>query len=175
MRVSVTYDLVTEASAADGDHADHGYIHPLTEARRSCARGGWRVTERNFRMSRAGRFDWSLREAIAFIAGRSCSAHETCFSGTEDRIIIRCTDEYKGADEGKETIRGSRVVSVSYDLIIESPRWGTLMRLARLAAYHGVYLANMPLVMRAQRADARAGLVPDISGRRQAFGERVTA
>jgi hypothetical protein len=49
------------------------------------------------------------------------------------------------------------------------------MRLARLAAYHGVYLANMPLMMRAQRADARAGLVPDLSGRRQAFGDAVIA
>lgn len=146
MRVSVTYDIVTEASAVDGDHADHGYIAPGTETRRSYARGGKRVIERNIRMSRAGRFDWTLREAIDFIVGRSCASHETCWTGADDHMSIRASSEYQGCDI--ERLGGSTVVSVAYDLHIAGASDGTLDRLARLFARNGVYFANVPRLVR---------------------------
>lgn len=157
MRVSVTYDVITEASVEDGDYADHGYIQPGTEARRSYARGGKRVIERNIRMSRAGRFDWTLREAIEFIGGRSCNSHESCWVGSDDRLTIIASGEYQGVDEGKERIAGSPVISVNYDLHIEGVSFGTLDRLARMFASNGVYFANMPRLLRAAIEARRAG------------------
>lgn len=151
MRVSVTYSVITEASVVDGDHADHGYIHPLTEARRSYARGGKRVIERNIRMSRAGKFDWSLREAIAFIVGRSCNSHESRWLRSDYRLTIIACGEYQGADEGKERMHGSPVVSVNYDLHIEGVSYGTLDRLARMFARNGVYFCNVPQLLKGRR------------------------
>jgi hypothetical protein len=157
MRVSVTYDVVTEASAIDGDHADHGYIQPDTETRRSYARGGKRQIDRNVRMSRAGRFDWKLRDAIEFIATRACECHETCWVRSNDTLSIRACSEYQGCDAGKERINGSPVVSVSYDLHIDGVSFGTLDRLARMFARNGVYFANVPALMREAVEARKAG------------------
>lgn len=151
MRVSVTYSVVTESSVVDGDYADHGFIDPRSEQRRSFARGGKRAVERNIRMSQAGRFDWTLREAIEFIVGRSCASHESCWQRADDTLTIEATGEYQGCDI--ERMGGSRVLSVSYSLHIDCERpeggvaYGTLDRLARLFASNGVYFANIPALL----------------------------
>lgn len=141
MRVSVTYDLVTEASAEDGDHADNGYIDARTERRRSFSNGRKRDIDASMRQARAGKFDFpSLREALRFIDAQNCGHHETCWLGTEDCLSVYCTDAYQGCDV--ESIRGSRVVSVSYCLHIEGCSEGTMERIARMLASNGVYFAN---------------------------------
>lgn len=141
IRVSVTYDLVTEASASDGDHADNGYIDARTEQRRSFRRGGWRNTERSMRLARAGKFDFpSLREAMRFIDAQNCEHHETCWLGSEDCLSVYCTGAYQGCDV--ESVRGSQVVSVDYCLHIEGCSAGSMDRIARVLAANGVYFAN---------------------------------
>lgn len=141
MRVAVTYDLVTEESVQDGDHADHGYIDARTQRRRSYAMGRKRDVESNMRQGRAGKFDFpSLREALRFIDAQNCAHHETCWLGTEDCLSVYCTDAYQGCDV--ETVRGSRVISVSYALHIQGCSEGTMERIARMLAANGVYFAN---------------------------------
>lgn len=146
MRVSVTYDLVTEESSQDGDHADHGYIDARTERRRSYAAGRKRDVESNMRQARAGKFDFpSLREALAFISKQSCAHHETCWTGPmgaagEQTLTVYCTDAYQGCDV--ETVDGSQVTSVSYCLHIDGCSAGTADRIARVLAANGVYFAN---------------------------------
>lgn len=144
LRVSVTYDLVTEESAQDGDTADNGYIHPTTEARRSFSSGRKRDLDRNHKLARAGKFDFpSLRAALAYVSGRNCASHETCWTGDESCMSIYANGEYEGCDV--EHFRGSRVVSANYALHIEGASLGTLERLARVLAsqpYERVYFAN---------------------------------
>jgi hypothetical protein len=146
-KVSVTYSLVTEESVVDGDHADHGYIQPGTEARRSFANGRKRDIERNVRMARADKFEFAtLREALAFISRQNCASHETCWDGSERTMGIYCTDAYQGCDV--ENFRGSPVLSVGYDLHIQGCSYGTLDRLARVLMTNGVYFANCRRVQR---------------------------
>jgi hypothetical protein len=146
IRVEVTYDLVTEESAIDGDHADHGYIDARTERRRSFASGRKRDTERNMRMARAGKLGFpSLREALRFIDRQCCAHHETCWTGPlgaagEQTLRVYSTDAYQ--DCNAEYVDGSRVVSVSYCLHIDGCSVGTADRIARLLANNGVYFAN---------------------------------
>jgi hypothetical protein len=145
MRVSVTYDIVTEASVVDGDHADNGYIDPRDESRRSFARGGKVRVGRNIRMSRTGRFDWTLREALEFLDNRSCQSYESCWQRSDDTLSIDGSGEYQGCDV--ERMGGSRVISVSYTLHIAEATYGTLDRIARLLQGR-VYFANVPYLNR---------------------------
>lgn len=144
LRVSVTYDLVTEALVQDGDTADNGYIDPATERRRSFSNGRKRDLDRTHRLARAGKFDFpSLRAALAYVSGRNCAAHETCWTGDESCMSIYATGEYEGCDV--EHFRGSRVLSANYALHIEGASLGTLERLARVLAHQPherVYFAN---------------------------------
>lgn len=146
MRVSVTYDLVTEESSQDGDHADHGYIDARTERRRSFVSGRKRDVESNMRQARAGKCDFpSLREALRFINAQNCAHHETCWTGPlgaagESQLRVYSTDAYQ--DCNAECIRGSRVASVSYCLHIDGCSSGTADRIARVLAANGVYFAN---------------------------------
>ena len=146
MRVSVTYDLTTEASATDGDHADHGYIDARTERRRSYARGRKRDIQRNHRMASDGKFNFpSLREALAFIDKQCCSHHETCWTGPlgaagESALRVYSTDAYQ--DCNAEYVDGSLVVSIGYCLHIDACTAGTADRIARMLAANGVYFAN---------------------------------
>lgn len=146
LRVSVTYDLVTEESVQDGDTADNGYIDPATERRRSFASGRKRDVERSMRLSRAGKFDWpSLRAALAFIGSQNCAHHETCWTGPlgaagESALSVYCTDAYQ--DCNAEYVGKSRIVSTSYCLHIDGCSAGTADRIARMLAANGVYFAN---------------------------------
>jgi hypothetical protein len=145
IRVSVTYDIVTEASVVDGDTADNGYIQPGTEARRSYARGGKRIIDRNIRMSRAGRFDWTLRDALAFLDSQNCASHETCWQRSDDTMSIDASGAYQGCDV--ERLGGSTVLSIRYTLHIAGATYGTLDRVARLLQGR-VYFANAPQLNR---------------------------
>jgi hypothetical protein len=144
--VSVTYNLTTEESVQDGDHADHGYIDARDESRRSYAAGRKRDIESNMRQARAGKFDFpSLRAALAFISSQNCAHHETCWTGPlgaagESTLSVYCTDAYQGCDV--EHVDGSRVVSIGYCLHIDGCSAGTADRIARVLAANGVYFAN---------------------------------
>lgn len=140
-RVSVTYTLITEASVQDGDHADNGYIDARTERRRSFSNGRRRDVERNIRIAQSGKCDFpSIREALRFIDAQNCSHHESCWDGSERTLGISATDAYQGCDV--ETLGGSPVISVNYDLHLQGLSYGTLDRLARVLASNGVYFAN---------------------------------
>jgi len=140
-KVSVTYTLITEESSQDGDSADNGYIDPATERRRSFSNGRKRDVQRNIRRAQAGAFEFpSIREALAFIDRQSCSHHETCWDGCDRSLSVSCTGAYQGCDV--ESFRGSRVVSVDYDLHVQGTSYGTLERIARMLAANGVYFAN---------------------------------
>lgn len=146
-RVSVTYSLITEASVADGDHADNGYIDARTERRRSFRSGRNRDVQRNIRMAQANRFDFpSIREALAFIERQCCEHHESCSGPSERTLCVSATGAYQGCDV--ETLDGSQVISVDYDLHIQGLSYGTLDRLARVLARNGVYFANIPKLQR---------------------------
>jgi hypothetical protein len=126
--ISVTFETVTEASAEHGDHADHGWIHPDTEAQRSLCKGGKRMYERNLRMARAGRFDWpSLRAAIAFIEDNTSGSWD--YGQVDSRLTLRkCSDGYdivmgrNGYEYGE---------SVSHTLHVDGVSDGTLARICR--------------------------------------------
>lgn len=142
MTVSVTYDVITEASAVDGDMADNGWIHPGTEARRSLRLGGKRMYERNLRMARAGKFDWTLRDALAFIEAQCCGHLEGEFVGVHDnKLRVYATGAY-GSES--EVCGGSPVTSLSYAGHVDGASYGTLDRLTRFLASKGVtfYLTN---------------------------------
>lgn len=140
-RVSVTYSLVTESSVQDGDHADNGYIDARTERRRSFRGGRKRDVERSIRLAQAGKFDFpTIREAIAFIDRQSCAHHESCSTPDERTLCVSATGAYQGRDV--ETLDGSPVISVDYDLHIQGLSYGSGDRLARVLAANGVYFAN---------------------------------
>lgn len=140
-RVSVTYSLVTESSVQDGDHADHGYIDARTERRRSFANGRSRDVQRNIRIAQAGKCDFpSIREALRFIDAQNCAHLESCWDGSERTLSVSATEAYQGCDV--ESLHGSPVISVSYDLHLQGLSYGTLDRLVRVLASNGVYFAN---------------------------------
>jgi len=80
---SITYEVITEESAANGDHAEHGWWTPggweyplgadgTTEARETTeADRQARIAE-----ARAGEFDLSLRDAIRAARDLGCSEFE---------------------------------------------------------------------------------------------------
>jgi hypothetical protein len=137
MRVSVTYDVVTEESVADGDTTDNGYIQPGTEARRSFSNGRKRDIERNMRMSRAGKFDWTLRDALAFIDSQNCATLEGQWTGVHDNSLR----VYASGSYDEQAYGGPRE---SFSLHLTPVSYGSCDRLQRLLASKGVrfYLTN---------------------------------
>jgi hypothetical protein len=88
-KCTVTYELYTAESLEDGDMADHGWVQPGTERTRSLRTGCRRMYERNLRMARAGKFDWSLRDAVAYLEGQSFGSHEVEVTQDGVRIVGR--------------------------------------------------------------------------------------
>jgi hypothetical protein len=127
--IRITYEVITEESAKHGDTADNGWIHPETELRRSLTIGGNRMRERNIRMARAGKFNWTLRDAIKFIDSQCCAEIEGD-DGDIDRLYVRAMGEYYSqAYQGEQ---------VNYGLHIEGVSSGTVDRLARVLRANGV-------------------------------------
>lgn len=140
MRVSVTYDVVTEESAVDGATADGGFIDPRTERRRSLERGGKRVHERTLKASRSGRLDWTLRAAIEFVEAQNCAHHETdwCPENNHCGLTVYSTDAY----ETHSTDARPGVLSINYAVHVKGLSDGSYTRLARLLRRNGVSFAN---------------------------------
>ena len=127
MAVSVTYEVITDESATDGDTADNGYVHPETEARRSFATGNRRLRDRNIRMAQAGKFHWTLREALRFIDAQCCESFE---GQVDDHMTVRAMGEYHASQYEQ--------LQVNYALHIDGVSSGTLDRLARVFEGKGV-------------------------------------
>jgi hypothetical protein len=64
---TVGFETLTDESIENGDIEDCGHVHPKTEKRHSYRKGGERVRQANIRRSRAGEFDWRLRDAIEWL------------------------------------------------------------------------------------------------------------
>lgn len=136
VRASVTFETVTEESAAHGDFADHGWIAP-NEYRVSLGNAGRNYGKR-VRMSQRGRYDWSLADAVRFILGKA-----ECAQSQVDVDVrtwepgrswtVRVTVERSQEDEGTAE-------SVGYDLFIEGVSQGTADRLEALFVAHGCKL-----------------------------------
>jgi hypothetical protein len=141
MRVSVTFDIVTEQSALEGDAAMRGYIDPRTERERPTDSGRKRDIERTEHAARSGRLDWRLRDAIAFIARQNCAHHETDWTqeNAGRGLAIYATDAY----ETHSTDARDGVTSVNYALHIDGLSYGSFGRLARVLRTNGVYFANV--------------------------------
>jgi len=141
VKVSVTYDVVTEESVVDGATADNGWIDPKTEARRSLMNGRKRDTARHLRMAQAGKLNWRLRDAIAFISAQNCAHHESCWTPENNHcgLGVSATDAY----ETHSTDAQPGVLSINYDLHVQGLSAGSYARLARVLASNGVYFANM--------------------------------
>lgn len=92
LQVSITYDIVSEASAKVGDTADNGYISP-DEERKSITNGRKREIERNQRQSRRGAYNWTLGNALDFLS-RHDAAREPEAQRSGDQITVRVFGEY---------------------------------------------------------------------------------
>lgn len=140
IRVTVTYDVITEDSAEHGDTADGGFIDPRTERRRSLRRGGKREHERTLKASRAGRLDWTLRAAIEFIDAQNCGHHETCWCPENNHcgLTVYSTDAY----ETHSTDAQPGVLSINYALHVTGLSDGSFIRLARALKANNVHFAN---------------------------------
>jgi hypothetical protein len=147
VKVSVTYDIVTEESVVDGDTADRGYIDPTTERERSLVNGRRRDIERTTRARDKGRLYWRLREAIAFIDKQCCASHESCWTPENNHCGLGVSAS--GAYETHSTDARPGVVSVNYDLHVRGLSAGSYARLARVLANNGVRFANMRSLCRA--------------------------
>lgn len=96
-RFSVTFEVLTDESVEAGDAEDRGWVDPRTEKKRSHVKGGRRVTERHVRMARAGKLDWSLKEAVQWLndnAGGPVSEAEYEWGG----MTLRVSFEQDGQD-----------------------------------------------------------------------------
>lgn len=146
MRVSVTYDIVTEASALEGDAAERGYIDPRTERERPTDAGRKRDIERTERAAKAGRLNWRLRDALAFIDKQCCAHAESDWTLDNARLglAVYATNAY----ETQSTDARPGVASVNYALHVDGLSPGSYMRLARLLASKGVYFGNVPTLRR---------------------------
>lgn len=142
MRVSVTYDIVTAASALDGDAAERGYIDPRTERERPTNAGRKRDIGRTERAAKAGRLNWRLRDALAFIDKQCCAHAESDWMLDNARLglAVYATDAY----ETHSTDARPGVISVDYSLHVRGLSPGSYMRLARLLASKGVDFGNVP-------------------------------
>lgn len=130
LRINVTFETITEESARDGDTADHGWVDPRTEGRRSLCRGGKRIYERHVRMAQRGRFNWDLSAALRFIEAQRCESYE---GQVDDRIWVRAMGEYHASQyEGLQT---------NYALHIEGCSDGSMRRIERLLERAGVRFA----------------------------------
>jgi hypothetical protein len=140
MRVSITFDAVTEECVTDGDTSDNGYICPRTEGRRSFRTRG----ERYIKAARNGRYDWpSLRRALEWLGAQNCAEYKTCWTRSDDCMSI----DARGAYETHTSDRRPGEISLSYTLHIEGATYGTLDRIARLLSGR-VYFANVPQLNR---------------------------
>ena len=143
MQVSVTYDIVTEESAQYGDAAERGYIDPRTERERPTDAGRKRDIERTVRAAKAGRLNWRLRDALAFIDQQCCAHAESDWTLDEYErpgLAVYATDAY----ETHSTDARPGVTSVNYSLHVDGLSAGSYLRLARLLASKGVYFGNVP-------------------------------
>lgn len=147
VRCTVTYDIVTEASAEQGDAADGGWIDPRTHRERSLRNGRKRDIERTSRAASAGRLNWRIRDAIAFIDAQNCANHESYWTPENNHCGLGVSAT--GAYETYSTDARPGVVSVNYDLHIRGLSAGSYARLARVLAANGVYFANMRSLRRA--------------------------
>lgn len=147
MRVSVTYDVVTEESVVDGDTADGGFIDPRTERRRSLKRGGKREYERTLKASSSGRLHWDLSEALRWVKAQCCAHHETdwCPENNHCGLTVYSTDAY----ETHSTDAQPGVLSINYAVHVRGLSDGSYTRLARVLRGNGVYFANYPWANRA--------------------------
>jgi hypothetical protein len=64
---TVGFETLSDESIENGDTEDCGYVHPETDKRHSFKKCGERVRRANIRRSRAGEFDWRLRDAIEWL------------------------------------------------------------------------------------------------------------
>ena len=131
MRVSVTYETISDASARDGDADDMGWIDPRTEGRRSHRKGGKVRTERAVRMAQQGKLDWDLSEALRWIEAQCCESHEGQDDG--DSITVRALGEYHASQY--------QCLQVNYGLHVKGASPGSMRRIARLLERNGVRFA----------------------------------
>lgn len=117
--IHVVFETITDDSASNGDHADHGFVHPETERQHSMRTK--RTRERTLRLSKRGRLDWpSLRAAIEYCESQYTSERDAAEGQVDSRLQARYFGERD--DEGTWT---------NVTLFVENVSDGTLSRLAR--------------------------------------------
>jgi hypothetical protein len=130
LRVAISYDTVSEDSARDGDHEDTGFIHPVTEERRSYRKGGKRMHDRNVRMSRQGHFDWKLRDALDYLKRQDARSNPWEAQNDGDSISVRVFGEYDPSCSAE--------LQATYTLHLQgNVSTGTWHRLCRLLETYG--------------------------------------
>lgn len=145
MRIDITYDILTEESVEQADAAERGWIDPATD---------YQVDDRP-------ESSWTLREAIKFMSEHTVHI-ETDWTPENNRLGMSL---YGNGERSP----GSDPLETDHCMHVKGLSLGSMMRLARLLAYHGVDFANMQSMVRAQRASKRAGQAPDLSGFRERF------
>lgn len=149
--VHVTYEVITEESAQDGDYADHGWMRPETRTRlaeqRSLRKGGRRMYERNVRMSRKGAFDWpSLRAALEWINDNTSAYYEGQEDWTMDPAVPgkrAATLSVRAIQGGDDVVMGRNgyeydTSRTNYTLHVSGVSHGTIDRLKRHLKAQGV-------------------------------------
>jgi hypothetical protein len=94
-RFRVTYEIVTEESAAHGDFAEHGFVLP----------GNWHVDTETAVKDVDGEYGMSLREAVSLISGLEDSG--SWFSEVDDRI------DYPTGDSERRSLHPPRTITAS--------------------------------------------------------------
>lgn len=157
--IHITFELVTPASAEDGDFADHGWLAPNEQEIslvRDCRGRSLQDVARKSRIrrSQAGKFDWTLRDAVRFMVGNRLDSMR--FTGPQDDGLQVETEDT--IDEGTgDRLRWTMHVTASY---------GTLARLARVLEGQGC---------RAVWNARGYSMVRDFDGKRAAFVAAVNA
>lgn len=129
LKVSITYDTVSESSVVDGATADNGFIAPDGE-RRSFSNGRKRDIERNVSAARRGKLEWSLRDALEWLKRQDGGRDPWEATQDGDSIAVRVFGEHdpSNADE----------LQATYTLHIKGQvSLGTWERLARALESHG--------------------------------------
>lgn len=128
-KITVTYEIISEASAIDGDFEDHGFICERYEDRHSVA-----ATARSMVIAKArtGRYDWSsIRAALEYcLAQRGDGPDQPC-GQVDSRLQATFYGTYDPSDPEE--------MQCNVTLFVEGVSDGTLARLARVLEKAGVY------------------------------------
>ena len=133
--IQVTFETISDESASNGDFADHGFIHPETEERHSCA------TERalTLREAREGVFQWpSIRAALAYCRAQA-GDRERPVGQVDERPVGQVDDRVSATFYGTYDPDQTDEMQVNVTLFVEGVSDGTLARLSRVLEGRGVY------------------------------------